>query len=207
MLKWLAPLAEKSNFVMLGNWEYGFRQFTNSKRPVNSPDDIKGMKVRVPPEIQLEACMAALGGNVQKIAFPELYLALSQGVVDAEENPIATIYSNKFFEIQKHLAITKHLYQPIFHVINAKSWAKLTPEQQAIMREESVAAGWTMRRQLQAEEEGQIDKMKAAGMLVTRPDLAPFRAAMGPAYAKIGAYAGEENVKIFLKYADEARKR
>jgi len=207
MLKWLIPLAEKSNFVILGNWEYGFRQFTNSKRPINSPDDIKGLKVCVPPEIQLEACMAALGGNVQKIAFPELYLALSQGVVDAEENPIATIYSNKFFEIQKHLAITKHLYQPIFHVINAKSWAKLTPEQQAILREESVAAGWTMRRQLQAEEEGQIEKMKAAGMQVTRPDLAPFRNAMGPAYAKIGAYAGEENVKIFLKYVEEARKR
>ena len=207
MLKWLAPLAAKSNFVVLGNWEYGFRQFTNSKRPVNTPDDIKGMKVRVPPEIQLEACMTALGGNVQKIAFPELYLALSQGVVDAEENPIATIYSNKFYEIQKHLALTKHLYQPIFHVINAKSWARLTPEQQAIMREESVAAGWTMRRQLQSEEEGQIEKMKAAGMLVTRPDLTPFRNAMGPAYAKIGAYAGEENVKTFLKYASDARKR
>ena len=64
-----------------------------------------------------------------------------------------------------------------------------------------------MRRQLQAEEDGQIEKMKAAGMLVTRPDLAPFRAAMGPAYAKIGAYAGEDNVKTFLKYVDEAKKR
>src|SRR5207244_9151416 len=116
-------------------------------------------------------------------ALPELYPAVSQGVVAAQQNPIATIYSNKFFEIQKHLAIPKPLYQPIFHVINAKSWAKLTPEQQAIMREESVAAGWTMRRQLQAEEEGQIDKMKAAGMIVTRPELAPFRAAMSTAYA------------------------
>lgn len=206
MMQWLEPLAAQSNLVMLGNWEYGFRNFTNNVRPVNTPADIKGMKVRTPPEIQLEAAMAALGGNVQKIAFPELYLALSQGVVDAEENPIATIYSNKFYEVQKNLAMTKHVYQALFHVINAKSWAKLTPEQQKIVREESVAAGWTMRKQLQAEEDGQVQKMQAAGMQVTRPDLVAFRAAMGPAYAKIGAFAGEDNVKTFQKYVEQARK-
>ena len=206
LLKWLAPLAEKSNLVMIGNWEYGFRNLTNNRRPINSPDDVKGLKVRTPPEIQLEAAMSALGGNVQKIAFPELYLALSQGVVDAEENPIATIYSSKFYEVQKHLAMTRHVYQALFHVVNARSWAKLTPEQQTILREESVAAGWTMRRQLEAEEDGQIKKMQEAGMQVTRPDLAPFRAAMTPAYAKIGSFAGEANVKKFLEYVEASRK-
>ena len=108
---WLGPVAEKSGFEMVGVWEYGFRHLTNSKHPINSPADVKGLKIRTPPEIQLSAAMAALGANVQKIGFPELYLALSQGVVDGEENPIATIASAKFYEVQKHLAMTKHVYQ------------------------------------------------------------------------------------------------
>ena len=206
LVQWLMPLAAKSNLVMIGTWEYGFRNLTNNLRPVNTPDDVKGMKVRTPPEIQLEAAMTALGGNVQKIAFPELYLALSQGTVDAEENPIAVIYSSKFFEVQKHLALTKHVYQPLFQVVNARCWAKLTPVQQTILREESAVAGKSMRAQLESEEQGLIEKMQAAGMKVTKPDLAPFRTAMAPAYKKIGDYAGEANVKAFLGYVETARK-
>ncbi len=204
--QWLAPLAAKSNLVIIGTWEYGFRNLTNNVRPVNTPADVKGMKIRTPPEIQLEAAMTALGGNVQKIAFPELYLALSQGTVDAEENPVAVIYSSKFYEVQKYLAMTRHVYQALFQVVNARSWAKLTPGQQQILREESAAAGAAERQQLESEEQGQIAKMEQAGMKVTKPDLAPFRAAMEPAYKKIGAFAGEANVKTFLGYVEAARK-
>lgn len=206
MQQWLAPLALKSNLVIIGTWEYGFRNLTNNVRPVNTPADVKGLKIRTPPEIQLEAAMTALGGNVQKIAFPELYLALSQGTVDAEENPVAVIYSSKFYEVQKYLAMTRHVYQALFQVVNSRSWAKLTPEQQQILREESTAAGQAERKQLESEEQGQIAKMEQAGMKVTKPDLAPFRAAMVPAYKKIGDFAGEANVKTFLGYVEAARK-
>ena len=106
-MDWLAPLAEKQGFVLLRNWEYGFRNVTNSVRPINAPDDIKGLKIRTPPELQIQASMEALGAVVQAIAFPELYLALSQKVVDGEENPIAVIYFNKIYEVQKHLALTR----------------------------------------------------------------------------------------------------
>lgn len=207
MQQWLTPLAAKSNLVIIGTWEYGFRNLTNNVRAVNTPTDVKGMKVRTPPEIQLEAAMTALGGNVQKIAFPELYLALSQGTVDAEENPVAVIYSSKFYEVQKYLTMTRHVYQSLFQVVNARSWAKLTPGQQQIVREESTSAGQAERRQLEAEEQGQITKMEQAGMKVTTPDLAPFRAAMVPAYKKIGEFAGDANVKTFLGYVEAARKR
>ena len=88
-MDWLAPLAEKQGFVLLRNWDYGFRNVTNSVRPINVPDDIKGLKIRTPPELQIQASMEALGAVVQAIAFPELYLALSQKVVDGEENPVA----------------------------------------------------------------------------------------------------------------------
>jgi len=207
MLQWLTPLAEKSGLEIIGVWEYGFRNLTNSKHPITSPDDVKGLKIRTPPEIQLSAAMAALGANVQKIGFPELYLSLSQGVVDGEENPIATIWSAKFYEVQKHLALTRHTYQAIYQVVNLDTWKKLTPEQQKILREEGAAAGKLTRQLLQGEENGLIEQLKAKGMQVTTPDLKPFKAAMGPANAEIAKYAGPDNVAKFQKYVEEAQKK
>ena len=206
-MDWFAPLAEKEGLIVLSNWEWGFRNLTNSKRPVNKPEDVKGLKIRVPPEIQLQAAMEALGGIVTKIAFPELYMALAQNVVDAQENPIAVIYHNKFYEVQKNLALTSHVYNNMVHVVSTKTWAKLTPEQQKVFREESKVAGAYMRKAIMAEEADQIAKMGKAGVKVTRPDLAPFRAAMGPAYERIGKYAGEDNVKKFMKFVEDARKK
>lgn len=206
-MEWLAPLAEKQGFVILSNWDYGFRNLTNSKRAINKPEDVKGLKIRVPPEIQLEAAMEALGGSPTKIAFPELYMALSQNTVDAQENPIPVILNNKIHEVQKHLALTRHAYNSMVHVVSTKTWARLTPEQRTIVKEESKAAGLAMRAAMAAEEEGQIQKLAALGMQVTRPDAAAFRSMMGPAYTKIGTYAGEDNVKRFLKMVDEARGR
>lgn len=206
-MNWFSPLAEKEGFIVLSNWEWGFRNLTNNKRPVLKPEDAKGLKIRTPPEIQLQAAMEALGGIVTKIAFPEVYMALAQGVVDAQENPIAVIYHNKFYEVQKYLTLTRHVYNCMVHVVSTKSWAKLTPEQQRIFREESKSAGALMRKAIVAEESDQIAKMEKAGVQVARPDLATFRAAMGPAYERIGKYAGEDNVKTFMKYVEDARKK
>jgi tripartite ATP-independent transporter DctP family solute receptor len=205
-MTWLAPLAEKQGFILLRNWEYGFRNVTNSVRPINSPDDVKGLKLRTPPELQIQASMEALGGIVQAIAFPELYLALSQKVVDGQENPIPVIYFNKFYEVQKHLAITRHVYNNMIHTVSATTWKKLSPEQQAIFREESASAGDLMRKLIGDDEAEQINKLAAAGMQVTRPDLAPFRAKMEPAYKRIAAFAGEENVKKFQAMVEQGRK-
>jgi TRAP-type transport system periplasmic protein len=205
-MQWLAPLAEKQGFILLRNWEYGFRNVTNSVRPINTPDDVKGLRIRTPPELQIQASMEALGAIVQAIAFPELYLALSQKVVDGEENPIAVIYYSKFYEVQKHLAITRHVYNNMIHTIGVNSWKKLTPAQQQIFREESASAGDLMRKLIGEAEADQIKKLEAAGMLVTRPDLGPFRARMDPAYKRIAAYAGEDNVKKFRDMVEQARK-
>jgi tripartite ATP-independent transporter DctP family solute receptor len=206
-MDWLFPQAQKEGFILLANWEYGFRNLTNSKRPILKPEDVKGLKIRTPPEIQLQAAMEAMGGIVTKIAFPELYMALAQGVVDAQENPIAVIYHNKYYEVQKNLALTAHAYNNMIHVISAKTWAKLTAEQKKIFQEESKSAGALMRKAIIAQEADQIAKMEKAGIKVTRPDLAPFRAVMGPAYERIGKYAGEDNVKTFMKFVEEARKK
>jgi len=205
-MEWLAPLAEKQGFILLHNWEYGFRHVTNSVRPINSPDDVKGLKLRTPPELQIQASLEAVGALVQTIAFSELYLALSQKGVDGEENPIAVIYFNKYYEVQKHLALTHHIYNNMIHTIGVNTWKKLTPAQQVIFREESAAAGNLMRRLIADAEVDQIKKLEAAGMLVTRPDLAPFRARMEPAYQRIAAYAGEANVKKFRDMVEASRR-
>ncbi len=205
-MDWLAPLAEKQGFILLRNWEYGFRNLTNSVRPINAPDDVKGLKIRTPPELQIQASMEALGGVVQAIAFSELYLALAQKVVDGEENPIAVIFYNKYYEVQKHLALTRHIYNNMIHTVSAITWKKLSPEQQTIFREESKAAGDLMRKLIGDEETDLVKKLGGFGMAVTRPDLAPFRAKMGPAYKRIADFAGEDNVKKFQMLADQGRK-
>jgi tripartite ATP-independent transporter DctP family solute receptor len=205
-MAWLAPLAEKQGFILLANWEYGFRNLTNNKRPVEKPEDVQGLKIRTPPELQIQASMEALGAAVTAIAFPEVYLALSQNVVDGEENPVAVIYFNKFYEVQKHLALTRHVYNNMIHTVSANSWKKLSAEQQKICREESVAAGTLMRKLIAEQEADQISKMEGAGIKVTRPDLAPFRAKMDPAYKRIADYAGAENVEKFRAMVETARK-
>jgi tripartite ATP-independent transporter DctP family solute receptor len=205
--EWFSQMAEKEGFILLSNWEYGFRNLTNNKRPINTPEDVKGLKVRVPPEIQIGAAFEAMGAVTTVIAFPELYMALAQGVADGQDNPISVIYFMKFYEVQKHLAVTRHIYNNMIHTISAKTWAKLTPEQKTIFQEESKQAGAFMRQQIMSQEEDLIAKMQQAGTQVTRPNLALFRAAMKPAYDKISKYAGEENAKKYMEYVEAARKR
>jgi tripartite ATP-independent transporter DctP family solute receptor len=204
-MEWLTPLAEKQGFVLLHNWEYGFRNVTNSVRPINTPDDVKGLRLRAPPELQIQASLESVGAIVQSIAFSELYLALSQKVVDGEENPIAVIYFNKYYEVQRHLALTRHIYNNMIHTIGVNTWKKLSAAQQAIFREESAQAGNLMRKLINDAEVDQIKKLEVAGMQVTRPDLAPFRARMEPAYQRIAAYAGEANVRKFRDMVEASR--
>ena len=202
-MDWVAPELEDEGLVFLSNWEWGFRNLTNRVRPVNTPADVEGLKVRTPPEIQLEAAMEALGANVQKIAFPELPQALQQGVVDGQENPLSVIYHFNLYEVQNHLALTRHVYNSMVHVMSKQVWDQLTAEQQEIIREESVAAGNFMRESLQAEEEELIAALQDVGMQVTRPDRELFRNQMGPAYERISDYAGADNVERFLSMAAE----
>jgi len=204
-MDWTAPLLEKQNLVFLSNWEWGFRNVTNNVRPVMTPDDMKGLKMRTPPEIQLQAAMEACGAVVTKIAFPELYMALKQGVVDGQENPLAVIYHFKLYEVQKNLALTRHVYNSMVHVMSKMTWDKLNPEQRKIVKEESKKAGQWFRQAMVEEEKDLVAKLKDKGMAVTEPEIAKFRAAMGPAYERIGKYAGEDNVKKFMKMVEASR--
>ncbi len=204
--KWVAPDLEKNNLVLLSTWEYGFRQTTNSVRPINSVADLKGLSMRTPAEIQFVAAFKAAGCNVQQIAFNELYLALQQGVISGQENPLSTILTNKLYETQPYLAITNHIYSSQVHVMSKKVWDKLSKKQQQIVKEESLAASKYMRKLVIEQEDGYLKKLIALGVKVTYPDTAEFRKAMQPAYDVIRQYAGAKNMDEFLKMADSNRK-
>ena len=149
--------------------------------------------------------MEALGAVVATINFNELQMALKQGTVDGQENPIAVIHSNKIYETQKYLTMTGHNYNTMVHVISKKVWDKLTPDQQKIIKEESKKAGDYMRKAVRDAEASQIKELEKFGMEVTYPDKAKFKALMGPAYDRMKSIAGEENIKEFIKMVDEAR--
>jgi tripartite ATP-independent transporter DctP family solute receptor len=198
-IKWAEKDLEDAGLVFLANWEWGFRNLTNSVRPINSPADVKGLKIRTPPELSIQSAMEALGATVQTIQFSELPMALKQGVVDGQENPVSVIYAFKIYETQKYLAMTGHTYNSMVHVMSKKTWDKLTAKQQQIVREESKKAGNFMRKTLRDAEADQIKKLEELGMQITRPDVSAFKAMMGPAYERMKASVGADNLAYFLK--------
>ena len=204
-IQWAQKDLEDAGLVFLANWEWGFRNLTNSVRPINSPDDVKGLKIRTPPELSNQSAMEALGATVQTIQFSELPMALKQGVVDGQENPVSVIYAFKIYETQKYLAMTGHTYNSMVHVMSKKTWDKLTPAQRQVVKEESKKAGDFMRQTLRDAETDQLVKLEKLGMAVTHPDVAAFKAKMGPAYKRMEASVGADNLKYFLKIVDESK--
>lgn len=205
---WVKDELLDQGLVYLGSWDYGFRCMTNSVRPINSPDDVKGLKMRTPGEIQLQSCMEALGAEVQSIAFNELYLSLKQGVVDGEENPVSVIYTQKFYETQKYLAVTNHVYNSMNLVVSQKTWDSLPAEYQQIITEASANAAATMREMVSSSDADYIAKLEAEGMEVTYPDTAQFAAAMQPAYDKIAEYCGDASyITTFQQMVEDCRKQ
>jgi tripartite ATP-independent transporter DctP family solute receptor len=204
--EWAAPQVDKIGLVYLSSWEWGFRQITNSKRPILNPDDVKGLKIRTPPAMSYQAAIEALGGNVQTIAFSELVVAMRQGVVDGQENPISVIYDLKLYESQPYISIVNYLYSSMCHVVSKPVWDKLTPEQQKIIREESDAARLLMRKMVRDGEAKQMEEMKAKGIKIDTPNLAPFKDKMGPAYEKIKKNIGEDNFNKWMEMAKATAK-
>lgn len=204
--EWAAPELEKIGLVYINSWEWGFRQITNSKRPILSPDDVKGLKIRTPPAMAYQAAMEALGANVLTIAFGELVMAMRQGVVDGQENPIGVIYDLKLYESQKYISIVNYLYSSMTHVVSKKVFDSLTEDQRKIIVEESDKARLLMRELVRKQEQEQIADMRAKGIRIDEPDLAAFQAAMGPAYEKIKKNIGEENFNKWMEMAKATEK-
>ncbi len=201
----LADYAAEKGFVVIGNWEWGFRQLSNRLLKVEKPADVARLKMRVPNEIQLEAMYKALGSTTSIISFPELYMALAQGVVDGQCNPLSTIYYQKLYEVQPFVTILNHVYNTQMLVASEKAWNTFTDETKQIVRDASEQAGNLARELTVNSEEELIQKLEEAGVTVNYPDLTPFRDKMGPAIKTIGDFAGNEFTDKFVKLVEQAR--
>jgi tripartite ATP-independent transporter DctP family solute receptor len=203
---WIAEQLSKAGFAWISNFEWGFRALSNSRRPVNTPDDVKGMKIRVPPELAIKAAFEALGANTQTVAFQEVYLALANKAVDGQDNPVATTFAAKFFEVQNHIALTKHIYASIMFAANPRAWQnKLNEAQRKIVIEEATTAGNAARKGVRDQEENYLAQMQKAGIAVTRPDVGPFRDKMGPAYDVLRKNLGDDTWNAWAKLVAAAR--
>ena len=128
----MVPEAEKVGYHILGVWENGFRQITNNKRPIVKPEDLQGIKLRVPKGVWRVKMFKAYGANPTPLGFSEVFVALQTGAMDGQENPLAQIYRGQFQEVQKYLSLTGHVYTPAYVVAGA-SWARLPPDVQKIL--------------------------------------------------------------------------
>lgn len=165
-------ILEKTGMRVLAYGETGFRNFTNSKRAIKSPADMKGLKFRVMETPLYINMVKALGAAPTPIAWPEVYTSLQMGVVDGQENPVSVILNNKFSEVQKYLILDGHSYGADFILINEKTYQKLTPEQQGIVKRAAIVAGNCGRAIQQLNSAMGVSKLKEQGMDVYSPTVA-----------------------------------
>lgn len=177
----LVPIAEKSGYHIIAIWENGFRQITNNKRPIVKPDDLKGLKLRVPGGTWRVKMFKAYGANPSPLAFSEVFVALQTGVMDAQENPLAQIYPARFYEVQKYLSMTGHVYTPAYVTAGA-SWARLPPDVQKILKDTAVEMEPVVYKIAAGLDESLLKKLKDAGMQVNNADKEAFIKASKPIY-------------------------
>lgn len=205
VMEWMNAGLSQHDAVGLSMFDYGFRQTTTKGVPINSADDLKGLKIRVPPSTGLLAAFDALGANTQRIAYSELYTSLKQGVVTGEENPVFTILADSLYETQDELALTNHYFDCQVLLINKMLFDGMPEELQAILKEEAVNAQNLTREKISHGEAAVIEELKKKGMHVTNPDRASFVKKMQPAYEKVGALAGTKEMKNLLDAVAKAK--
>ncbi len=200
---------EEKGIVGIGYWELGFRNMTNSKKPLNKVEDIAGLKLRVIPNpINLD-WVRALDANPTPLPFPELYGALENKAVDGQENPIPTIKGAKFAEVQKHLALTRHVYNPQSVIFSKRIWDTLNNDEKKLLTDAAAEAGVFQRATNRAAIARDLVELRAAGMLVTEfppAETAKFVEKMKPVITKYAANVGADVVYEFIAAAEAAKR-
>lgn len=177
----LAPIAEKAGYHILGVWENGFRQITNNKHPIVKPEDLRGLKLRVPQGAWRVRMFQAYGANPRPMSLKAVFVALQTGAVDGQENPLTQIYSQKFQDVQTYLSMTGHVYTPAYLTAGA-NFARLPPDVQKILADTAKEIEPDVLK-LAGDLDGELlGKMKASGIRVNEVDKVAFVAASRDIY-------------------------
>ncbi len=200
----LVPAAEAQGYRPLAVWENGFRQITNSKRPVVTPADLDGLKIRTPNSSWRVAMFKEYGANPTPMAFSEVFVALQTGVIDGQENPLTNIVGGKLDEVQEYLSMSGHIYSPAYPTVGVAAFEKLDPEIQKVLTETAQEVALWARDQGAAQDGELLEKLKAGGMKVNETDRAAFVEASAPLYEKFASEVenGQAMIDQVLSLAD-----
>jgi len=200
----VAALIEKHGVKHLGFYEAGMRHVTNSVRPINTPEDLEGMKLRTPNAKYHLTSVKMMGASPTPMAFGELYAAMEQKVVDGQENPLSNIHAAAFYEVNDHLALTGHLHLTHMVMYSEVLWNQLTPEHQEIIEQAVIDSQQVQRDKVAADDASLLAVLEEKGMQVTRPDRAALAAKVAPlrdqAVEEFGDQAGQ-----WIELIDQAR--
>lgn len=178
----LRPAAEEQGYRPLAIWENGFRQISNNERPVVTPADLSGLKIRTPNSSWRVAMFKEYGANPTPMPFSELFVGLQTGVVDGQENPMTNIYGAKLNEVQKYLSLSGHVYSPAYPTVGIKAFEKLDPEIQTVLVETAKEVAFWAREKGASDDTELQGKLEAGGMEVNTTDRDAFVAASKPLY-------------------------
>ena len=177
----LGPVAEKQGYKIIGVWENGYRHITNNKKPIVKPEDLQGIKLRVPGGVWRVKMFKAYGASPSPMELKEVFVALQTGVMDGQENPLTQIYSQKFQEVQKYLSMTGHVYTPAFVTASA-SWQRLPADVRKTLEEVATETEPFVLQTAAKLDDDLVGKMKQAGIAVNEADKAAFVAASKAIY-------------------------
>jgi tripartite ATP-independent transporter DctP family solute receptor len=196
--------AKAKGYRILAYWENGFRHITNNVRPIDKPEDLKGIKLRTPRGTWRVKMFQLYGANPSPMAFSEVFTALKTGVMDGQENPYAQIWSGKFQEVQKYLSITGHVYTPAYILTSDTHFAELPEDVQQALQEAALETQDYVYETAAALETDLLEKLKAGGIAVNEADKAAFVAASKPVYDEFAATVkdGDKLVETVLGLAN-----
>lgn len=193
---------EKSNLVVLEKiWDNGFRQITSSVGPINSADDLKGFKIRVPVSPLWTSMFSAFESAPASINFAEVYSALQTGIVDGQENPLAIIATAKLYEVQKYLSVTNHMWDGFWFLANKRAWERMPEDVREIVAKNINEAAVNERADVAALNATLRGELESNGMTINEPDTASFRKKLADAgfYAEWKKNFGDDAWAILEK--------
>lgn len=199
---------QEKGLIGLAYYELGFRQITNSKRPITKVEDLEGLKLRVIPNPINVDWVKALGANPTPLPFPEVYSAMEQRAIDGQENPVTVINANKFYEVQKYVVMSNHQYNPQSVLISKKFWDGLDAGQKKIVADAAIESAKYERQEARAQVAAALDNMKKNGMQVTEfspAEQIKLRDKMRPITAKYGVTVGQDLIKEMQDVIEKAR--
>ena len=199
-----------TGLVGLSYWDHGFRNVSNSKRPIAKLEDLQGLKLRVVQAPLMIDMFKALGTNAVPLPFTELYTAMETKAVDGQDNPIVAFETNKFYEVQKHISTTRHVYNPLIVLFSQKTWEKLSPDERKVLTDAANETR-TEQRAVSRDMEGKaLAKAKAQGTVVTEvstQERARMREKVQPVTDQYTKQIGEGLVKEFYAEIDKVRSK